>query len=79
MSSPTSEEGTSIYPRSRIFQDVNVQNDVRLSTVKIGSGCGKPLGDIYGNSQSDCQGYFSDSGHFDGKPSGNISREIAFV
>ena len=55
-------------------EDVNIQNNVRLSTVKIGSGCGKPLGDIHRNSYFGRQGYLFDSGHIDGKPSGDTSQ-----
>ena len=62
-------------PRRRIPGNVSVPTGVSTSTVKIGSACGKPLGNTHINSQSDCQGYLSDSVIFDGKPSGEKSQE----
>ena len=62
-----------------MFQHMNVQNDVRLSTVETGSCYEKPLGNIHVNSQSDRQVYLSNSDHCDGKPSGETSQEIACV
>ena len=56
-------------PQRRIPQNASVPTGVSTSTVKIGSTCGKPSGGTHINSQSDCQGYLSDSFIFDGKPS----------
>ena len=68
-----------LSPRSRILSDVNVQNYVCLSTVKIDSSCGKHLGEIPRKYQSDRRGYLSGNVYFYGKPSGDTSQETSFV
>ena len=47
--------------------------------MKIGSGCCQPSGGTHRKSQSDCQGYFSNSVIFDGKPLGEKSQETNIV
>ena len=60
-------------------QNVNERNEVCSSNEKIGSGRGKPSGDTHRNSQSDRQGYLSDSVIFEGKHSGEKSQETVLV